>query len=156
MSITVFGIIWFAILIILFFVPIKYTIGVLLISTIFQSTAVINLDDKGITATLVTEAYLLLRFLLIKKVKSEKKVEEKANKKLINLFVIFFLVSIIISFLSSAVFDDIYIYNKFNERNPIFIGINASLIILYIWLFKISFPAVISLVIKNKSCKICI
>ena len=135
MSITVFGIIWFAILIILFFVPIKYTIGVLLISTIFQSTAVINLDDKGITATLVTEAYLLLRFLLIKKVKSEKKVEEKANKKLINLFVIFFLVSIIISFLSSAVFDDIYIYNKFNERNPIFIGINASLIIRIIILF---------------------
>ena len=111
MSITVFGIIWFAILIILFFVPIKYTIGVLLISTIFQSTAVINLDDKGITASLVTEAYLLLRFLLIKKVKNEKKVEEKANKNLINLFVIFFLVSIIISFLSSAVFDDIYITN---------------------------------------------
>ena len=111
MSITVFGIIWFAILIILFFVPIKYTISVLMISTIFQSTAVINLDDKGITATLVTEAYLLLRFLLMKKVKSKEQVIEKENEKLIILFILFFLVSVLISFLSSVIFGDKYIYN---------------------------------------------
>ena len=135
MSITVFGIIWFAILIILFFAPIKYTISVLMISTIFQSTAVINMDDKGITATLVTEAYLLLRFLLMKKVKSKEQVIEKENEKLINLFILFFLISVLISFLSSVIFGDKYIYNEYSERNPIYIGINASLIIRIIILF---------------------
>lgn len=136
MSITIFGIVWFIILIILFFVPIKYTISALMISTIFQSSAVINLEDKGITATLVTEIYLFVKFLLMnKKINEDNKLKEKDNEKLIKRFIIFFVVSVLLSFLSSILFEKKNIYNEFDERNPIYIGISASLIIRIIILF---------------------
>ncbi len=139
MTITAFGIICFGILIILFFLPIRYTVAALLISTIFQSTAVINLADKGITPTLTIEVYLLVRYLLISKSKKNI-VREKYNEKMILRFILFFIISIIISIISSFLFENLYIDNVYylfgvNRTFDISFKLDTSLIIKIIVLF---------------------
>jgi len=65
----------------------------------------------------------------------DNELKEKDNEKFISRFIIFFIVSVLLSFLSSMLFEKKYIYNEYDQRNPINIGITASLIIRIIILF---------------------
>ena len=66
MEITQFGYIW--ILLCLFFLtkPIKYLLGLVIFSCIFQAAAPILLGGQGISPLMFTELFLLLKFCLIK------------------------------------------------------------------------------------------
>lgn len=135
MDITLFGMMWIFLLIILLVFPIKYTIGLLLISIVFQSTAVINLGDKGITPTLVTEVYLFFKYLIIRN-KNYK--IEKSNLSFIKTIILFLIFSVVISFTSSLLFQNLEIYDLYDYSKVSFSITNSLIIRIIILFFNIS------------------
>ena len=134
MEITFFGIICFGILIMLTLLPIKYTVATLMVSTIFQSAAVINLEDKGISPLVLLEVYLFCRFLITRKTLKKDSIDID-NKKLVSRLFLFFIVSILVSLLSALMFENLNIQNIYENRMPITLGLTSNLIVKIILLF---------------------
>ena len=62
MNFTVFGIIWLILLFISLFKGIKWSLSLLIISCVFQSTALINTDSKGFSIFLFTELFFIIKY----------------------------------------------------------------------------------------------
>lgn len=61
MEVTLFGVIWFFLLLVGFFRPISWMVFLLILSGVFQATAVINLTDKGFSPFLFSQICFILR-----------------------------------------------------------------------------------------------
>lgn len=64
MSITLFGVISILILAICFFLPLRYSLRLVIISAIFQASSVFDIGDKGIYLLLIAEGVFILKVLL--------------------------------------------------------------------------------------------
>lgn len=125
MTITIFGIIWLVILFVCLFLPFKYSFGVLILSSIFQSVSVVNFSNNGIYPMLITEAYIIIKFFLMRRGKEEIANEE--TKKLLKRLAIFLIVTTILSIISSKVFGNINIYNT-RTKSYIDFGLDLSFV----------------------------
>lgn len=120
MQITVFGIFFIIILVILIFLPIKYTIGTLIISSVFQAASVINVSSKGIYAYLLLEIFLIFRYLIMNKEINITNNNEFFKKKFISRLFLFLFVSIFITIISSILFNDLSIDNRYLNNQIVF------------------------------------
>lgn len=126
MVITLFGVIWLILLIVCLFLPFKYTYAVLILSSIFQSVSVINFSNNGIYPMLITEAFLIIRFLMMKKSKVEN--DDITSKKLVKNLLIFLFIGTIISIIAPILFSSFRTFDYYSESN-VRLSFNFSVIV---------------------------
>jgi hypothetical protein len=120
MEITFFGYIFLIICCFSLLFPIKYLFAVVVISCIFQSTAVINFADKGFPPYIIGEIFMLLRCLpslpLI--------LLNMQKERFVRYIVIFILFSVCASFILPHYWEGVMVYSESGIDSMVLIGGN--------------------------------
>jgi hypothetical protein len=107
MEITVFGYIFFITCFFILFLPIKYLFAVVVVSCVFQSTAVINFAEKGVPPYVIGSI-----FLIIRSIPSLSLISDIQKERLIRYIIIFILFAACASFILSHYWTGIMVYSE--------------------------------------------
>jgi hypothetical protein len=109
MEITLFGYIFLFVYVIGLFLPVRYLTSLVIYSCVFQSTAIINISEKGFQPYVVASIFLIVKSFSIQTLLLDIK-----RDAFVRLIVIFILFSVSVSIILPIIWDGITVYAETN------------------------------------------
>lgn len=145
MELTTFGLLFLIVNIIGLYRPVSYVFCVLIASSIFQASAVINIGDRGISPFLVAELFFIAKSFFT----SPISISCNPSKYILHLL-IFFCFSSIITIILPFVFEGVQVNSPSVASEDSFVPLKFSLKNLY-YVFSIALHVLVFICLSNVS-----